>query len=72
VSERAIFARQARYRSCIQADLRPNPILAVITIGDTETKRDTVKSTDLAEVIADLVDLLLAPFGFDFFGRQRR
>jgi hypothetical protein len=31
-----------------------------------------VQATELGEVIADLVDLLLALLGLDFLGRQRR
>jgi len=58
--------------ACVQADLRPSPILAVSAIGDTEAKRDAVEATELGEVIADLVGPLLAPLGFDFLRRQRR
>jgi hypothetical protein len=57
--------RQACDRACVQADLRPCPILAIVAVGDTETKRNIVEAAKLGKVIADLINLLLAPLGFD-------
>ena len=72
MSERAVFARQARNRARVQADLRPSPIFAVIAVCDAEAKCNIMESAELREVVADLIDLLLAALGLDLLRRQRR
>ncbi len=72
VRERPIFAWQARDSARVQTDLCPCPVFTVVAVGDTETERDVMKAADLSEVVANLIDLLFAPFGFDVVRRKRR
>jgi hypothetical protein len=68
VREGAIFSRQALHSACVQADLRPRQIFAGVAIGGADTERDIMETAALGKVVADLVDLLLAPLGFDVLG----
>src|SRR6478672_6922836 len=72
MAEGAIFARQARDRSRIQTDLCPGPIFTIIAVGNAGPERDVMEPADLDEIIADLVDLLLAALGLDFVRGQWR
>jgi len=62
LGEGTVFAWQARYRPRIQTDLCPCSILAVVAIGHTKPERDIMKSVELREVIADMINLLPAVF----------
>lgn len=70
--ERAVFAWQARHRARVQADLRPCPVFAVITIGNAQAERDVVEAGKQGEVVAKLVGLLLALLSFNLSGWQWR
>ena len=72
MSERAVFARQACDGSRVQADLSPGPIFAVIAVCDTEAEGNIIEPAELSEVIANLINLLLTPLGFDLHRRQWR
>jgi hypothetical protein len=47
-------------------------ISAVEVVGDADAERNIVKARALGEVVADMIDLLLASLCLDFFGGQRR
>jgi hypothetical protein len=66
-----MFARQARHRARVQADLRRS-IFAVAVIGDADAERDIVEAPALGKVVADVVDLLPALLGLNLFGGQWR
>ena len=70
--KRTVFARQAADSTRVQTDLCPCPIFAVVAVGDADAESDIVETANLGEIVAELIDLLFTPFGFDLFGRQRR
>jgi hypothetical protein len=47
-------------------------ISTVEIVGDADAERNFVKARALGEVVADMIDLLLASLCLDFFGGQRR
>jgi len=72
MSDGTISARQAGDGACIQTDLCPSPILAIVAIGNSKAKGDTMKAAELREVVADVIGLLPAALGLDFVRRQWR
>ena len=69
--ERTIFARQARHSARGKTDLCRCPFLAVVAVGHADTEGDILEAGQLREIVADMVDLLLALLSFDLGGGQR-
>lgn len=72
VGERAVFSRQTLNNACFQADVRERSSLALVTVGGADAEGDTVKTAAFGKVVPDLLDLLVAPLGFDRLGCQWR
>jgi hypothetical protein len=67
-----VFLRQALNCPRFQADLRERSIFALVTVGGADAEGDTVKAAAFGKVVPDLLDLLVAPLGFDCLGCQWR
>jgi hypothetical protein len=64
--------RQTLNCARFQADLRERSILALVTVGGADAEGDIVKTTAFGKVFAGLLDVLIAPLGFDGLGYQWR